>query len=148
MDHQHSTVPCVTLGLEQEEVVEGLRGKVKGLEQWIQTERYGFEELREMVVLLREKMDSSLGTTVTSQSNTRGSVPVGRINLARECDVIRKGIERSEKLITQLISTEIPKDYIDIALIRKCNTIDLPALQSASKTCEKVPIKISIFSRY
>ena len=36
-----------------------------------------------------------------------------------------------------MIITEIPSDYIDIALARKCNTIDLPALQSASKTCEK-----------
>ena len=29
---QHPTVPVITLGLEQEEVVEHLRGKVKGLE--------------------------------------------------------------------------------------------------------------------
>ena len=29
---QHPTVPVLTLGLEQEEVVEGLCGKVKGLE--------------------------------------------------------------------------------------------------------------------
>ena len=48
----------------------------------------------------------------------------------------RKGIECSEKLILQLISTKIPSDYLDIALLRKCNTIDLPALQSASKKCE------------
>ena len=89
---QHPTVPCVTLGLEQEEVFEGLHGKVKGLEQWIQTEGYAFEGLREMVVGLQEKMDSSLGTSVTSQSNTSGSVPVGLIDLARERDVIRKGI--------------------------------------------------------
>ena len=40
---QHPTVPVVTLGLEQEEVVEGLRGKVKRFEQWIQTEVYEFE---------------------------------------------------------------------------------------------------------
>ena len=72
-----------------------------------------------MVVGLQEKMDSSLGTSETSQSNTSGSVPMGQINLARERDVIRKGIEQTEKLNTQLISTEIPRDYIDIALIRK-----------------------------
>ena len=88
-------------------------------------------------------MDSSWGTAVTSQSNT---VPVGRINLARERDIIRKGIEQSEKLITQLISTEIPSDYTDIALIRKCNSIDLPALQSDSKTCEKSLLKYLFFT--
>ena len=45
----------------------------------------------------------------------------------------------------QLISTRIPSDYVDIALIRKCNTIDLPALHSASKTCEKSLLKYLSF---
>ena len=70
-----------------------------------------------MVVGLSEKVDSSISTAVTSQSNTSGPVPVGRVNLARERDIVRKGIERSEKLILQLISTKIPNDYVDIALI-------------------------------
>ena len=60
--------------------------------------------------------------------------------------MVRKGIERSEKLILQLISTRIPSDYVYFALIRKCNTIDLPALQSASKTCEKSLLKYLSFS--
>ena len=95
------------------------------------------EGLREMVVGLNEKVDSSLGTAISSHSNTSGPVFVGRVNLVRERDVVRKGIERLEKLVLLLISTKIPSDYVDIALIRKCNTIDLPALQSASKMCEK-----------
>ena len=48
-------------------------------------------------------------------------------------------------MILQLISIRIPSDYVDIALIRKCNTIDLPALQSASKTCEKSLLKYFSF---
>ena len=122
-------------------VIEGLCGKVKGLEQTIVTERNAVKGLRDMVVDLSERVDSSLSTAVTSQS-TSGPLLGDRLNLIRERDVVRKGIERSEKLILQLISTRIPSDYVDIALIRKCNTIDLPALQSASKTC-----KISFFSR-
>ena len=98
-----------------------------------------------MVVGLNEKVDSSLGTALSSHSNTCGPVSVGRINLVRERDVVRKGIERSEKLILQLISTKITSDYVDIALIRKCNTFDLPALQSASKMCEKSLLKYLSF---
>ena len=45
----------------------------------------------------------------------------------------------------QLISTRISSDYMYIALIRKCNSIDLPALQSASKTCEKSVLKYLSF---
>ena len=70
-----SLIPVVTLG------VEDLRGKVRGLEQGLQTEGYAFEGLNEMVVGLKEKMDSSLGTAVTSQINTSGPVSVGRVNL-------------------------------------------------------------------
>ena len=122
---------------EQTVFIEGLWGKMKGLEQTIVTERNAVKGLRDMVVDLSEKVDSSLGTVLTSQPNTSRPVSGERLHLFRKRDVVHKGIELSEKLILQLISTKIPSDYVDIALIRKYNTIDLPALQSASKTCEK-----------
>ena len=87
--------------------------------------------LRDMVVDLSECVDSSLSTAMASKSAS-GSVLGDGINITRERDVVYKGIERSERLILQLISTRIPTDYVDISLIRKCNTIDLPALQSAT----------------
>ena len=43
-----------------------------------------------MAVGLNEKVDSSLGTAISSNSNTSGPLSVGRINLVRECDVVRK----------------------------------------------------------
>ena len=97
-----------------------------------------------MVVEFSEIGDLSLGTALTSLSNTIGPVSGERLNLIREREVVRKRIERSEKLILQLIRTKIPNGYVDIALIRKCNTIDLPVLQSASKTCEKSCITICV----
>ena len=130
--------------VEHTVVVEGLRGKVKGLEQTIVTERNAVKGFRDMVIDLSEREDSSLSTAVTSQPASR-PILGDRSNLTREHDVVGKGIERSEKLILQLISTRIPSDYVDIALIRKCSTIDLPALQSASKTCEKSLLKYLSF---
>ena len=100
--------------------------------------------LKDMVVDLSERIDSSLSTAVASKS-AGGLVLADWINISREREVIRKGIERSEQLILQLISTRIPTDYVDISLIRKCNTIDLPALQSATKTCEKSLLKYLSF---
>ena len=118
-------------------IIEGLCGKVKGLEQTIVTERNVVLGLRDMVVDLSERVDSSLSTAVISNP-TNGSVLGDRLNITRERDIIRKGIEWSEKLILQLIATKIPTENVDISLIRKCNTIDLPALHSATKTCEKL----------
>ena len=95
-------LPVEVPGVEQEEVIEGLRGKVKGLEQTILTERNAVKGLREIVVGLNERIDSSLGTALSSHSNTSGPVSVGRINLVRKHDVVRKGIEFSEKLILNI----------------------------------------------
>ena len=92
--------------VEQVEVIEGLRGKMKGLGQTILTEQNAVQGLRDMVVGLSEKVDSSLGTALTSRFNTSGPVS-GDI---RKRDVVQKGIERSEKLILQLISTKIPNN--------------------------------------
>ena len=125
-------------------IIEGLCGKVKGLEQTIVTERNAVLGLRDMVVDLSECLDSSLSTAMTSKPAS-GSVLGDRLNVTRERDVVHKGIERSEKLILQLISTKIPTGYVDISLIRKCNTIDLLALQSATKTCEKTLLKYLSF---
>ena len=59
------------------------------------------------IIDLSERIDSSLSTAIASES-AGGHVSGDRINISREREVIRKGIERSEKLILQLISTRIP----------------------------------------
>ena len=53
-------------------VIEGLRGKVKGLEQTLVTERNAVKGLRDIVVGLSERVDSSLGIASTSRPNTSG----------------------------------------------------------------------------
>ena len=51
---------------EQTVAIEGLRGKMKGLEQTLVTERNVVKGLRDMVVGLSERVDLSLGTALTS----------------------------------------------------------------------------------
>ena len=72
------TAPAPTSSVDVAEVehtvvVEGPRGKVKGLEQTIVTERNVVMGLRDMVVDLSERVDSSLSTAVTSRPG-RGPV--------------------------------------------------------------------------
>ena len=83
--------------VEQVEVIESLRGKMKGLEQTIVNERNAVKGLCDMVVELSEKVDSSLGTAITSRFNTSRPVSGEHIICIRECDVVCKMIERSEK---------------------------------------------------
>ena len=78
------TPPVEVVDAEHTEVIEGRRGKVKGLEQTIVTERNAVKGLRDMVVDLSERVDSSLSTALTSQPAS-GPVLGDRFNLTREC---------------------------------------------------------------
>ena len=66
--------------VEQVEVIEGLQGKMKGLEQTILTEQNAVLGLRDMFVGLIEKVDSSLGTALTSPFNTSG-LYLGKVSI-------------------------------------------------------------------
>ena len=45
--------------------------------------------------------------------------------------MVRKGIDRLEKQIFQFTQTQITKDHMDIALLKKCKTTDIPAVNIA-----------------
>ena len=50
---------------------------------------------------------------------------------SREREVARKGIERMEKQISQLISVFISQEHVDITLLKKCKTVDVLVINSA-----------------
>ena len=56
---------------------------------------------------------------------------------SREREIVRKGIERLEKQILQYINVYVPKDQIKIALIKKCKTTDIPAVNSKIGNIQK-----------
>ena len=61
---------------------------------------------------------------------------LGRI-LRQERDIVKKGIKRLEKQIIQLISVLISWEQVDIALLKKCKTVDVPAVNSAIGNVQK-----------
>ena len=93
MSESPSMAPAPTAAVDVAEVehtvvVEGLCGKVEGLEQTIVTERNVAMGLREMVVDFSEHVGSSLSTAMTSQPAS-GPVLGDRLNSNRERDVVR-----------------------------------------------------------
>ena len=46
-------------------------------------------------------------------------------------------IERLEKQISQLIGSAISKVQVDIALLKRCKTVDVPAVNSAISNIQK-----------
>ena len=56
---------------------------------------------------------------------------------SREREILGKGIERLEKQILQLIGVFISQDQVNIALLKKCKTVDVPAVNSAIGNVQK-----------
>ena len=50
---------------------------------------------------------------------------------------MRKGIEKLEKQILQYINVHIPKDQINIALVKKCKTSDVSAVNLSKGNIQK-----------
>ena len=61
--------------------------------------------------------------TVRDELNTETS--------RRECEIVRKGIERTEKQLRQLILNDIHIEPVDISLIKKYKTVDVHCVHSA-----------------
>ena len=49
----------------------------------------------------------------------------------RECEIVQKGIERTEKQLRQLILNEMSMESVDISLIKKYKTVDVPCVHTA-----------------
>ena len=58
-------------------------------------------------------------------------------NRSREQDIVRKGIERLEKQISQYTPMQISREQIDIALLNKCKTTDIPAVNLAMENIQR-----------
>ena len=56
---------------------------------------------------------------------------------AREREIVRKGIDRLEMQIKQYTSVHVSREQVDIVLIKKCKTTDIPALNSAMGNIQK-----------
>ena len=73
--------------------------------------------------------------TVDGQISGLRSPQANPSSLERE--IIKKGIERLEKQILQLINVFISRDQVNIALLKKCKTVDVPAVNSAIGNIQK-----------
>ena len=79
--------------------------------------------------------------------NVQGSNTIDSETTNLERDIVRKGIERLEKQISQLIESAISKDQVDIALLKRCKTVYVPAVSSVVGNIPKALQKYVGFKR-
>ena len=54
-----------------------------------------------------------------------------------ECEIVKKGIQRTEKQLKQLILNDLEMKPADISLIRKYKTVDVPCVHAAVGSIQK-----------
>ena len=116
-------------------IIEVIRQRVEELSQLVQTDRFATDSLRDVMIDLQEIFDTTLQHTVCSsipassdpslktsgrQKNEMRSSQ--RYTCSKEPEIVRKGIERLEKLILQYIDVYKSCDQVNIALVKKCKT--------------------------
>ena len=129
--------------------VKDLRLQVEEISLEVHDERSRTNLLRSMVFNLQDKLEefpkpSSSSSLFGSREdishqddNVQGSRSTESESSNLEREIVRKGIERLEKQISQLIEPVISKDQVDIALLKRCKTVDVPAVNSAIGNIQK-----------
>ena len=115
--------------------VNRMRNEIRELRESMNTSRYATEGLRGIVVDLSEQVSNVPPTQIFCDESCRDDFSSEASK--RECEIIRKGIERIEKQLRQLIRHEIRMDSVDISLIKKYKTVDMPSIQSAIGNIQK-----------
>ena len=115
--------------------VNRMRNEIRELRESMNTSRYATEGLRGIVVDLSEQVSNVPPAQILRDESCRDDF--SSESSRRECEIIRKGIERIEKQLRQLIRNEIRMDSVDISLIKKYKTVDMPSIQSAIGNIQK-----------
>ena len=127
--------------------VDRMRDEIRELRDSLATSRYATEGLRGLVVNLSDQVSSN-----PPLQSPRDETLILRDEMyletnKRECEIVRKGIERTEKQLRQLILNDIYAESVDISLIKKYKTIDVPCVHAAIGSIQKSLQRYVKFSR-
>ena len=114
-----------------------MRNEIREIRDSLMTSRHATEGLRGLVVNLSDQVSSNL-----PPESIRDETLVFRDDLnpepsRRECEIVRKGIEHTEKQLRQLIMNDMSMDSVDISLIKKYKTVEVPSIHTAIGSIQK-----------
>ena len=125
-------------------VVEGMRTEIEEIRDSLDQNRYTTEGLRTVMADLSDQV-------VNASMNAAEPNPTVRLDddtetNRREREIVRKGIERTEKQLRQIILNDLETTGMDISLIKKFKTVDVPAVHVAVGSMQKSLLNYVKFS--
>ena len=117
--------------------VNRMRAELEEIRDSVSSNQHVAESLRTLVVDLSDQVVNSSMNSVLREPT--GFEKDARYNESclREKDVVKKSIERAKKQLEQVVSVELRMETLDISLIKKHKTVDVPAVHSTVGSIQK-----------
>ena len=113
--------------------IQEVRAELEKIKEHNKYEEQTIMNLRDIVVEVKNQVDHNQSSLPLSRTST----PAPGLNYTQsdqECEIVKASIERSVRLIRQLISTNLTPNS-DITLIKKCNKEDTKKVVGYAKSC-------------
>ena len=114
-----------------------MRDEIREIRESLVTSRYVTEGLRGLVVSLSDQVSKSSLPQIIQDENLLIRDSLSTETSRRECEIVRKGIERTKKQLRQLILNDMNMEPVDISLIKKYKTVDVPCVHTAIGNIQK-----------
>ena len=118
-------------------IVDRMRNEIRELRDSLMTSRYATEGLRGLVVNLSDQVSNNPPTQIIQDESLIFRDDLNAETSRRECEIVKKGIEQTEKQLKQLILNDIQTEPVDISLIKKYKTVDVPCVHSVIGNVQK-----------
>ena len=117
--------------------VDRMRDEIREIRESLVTSRYVTEGLRGLVVSLSDQVSKSSLPQIIQDENLLIRDSLSTETSRRECEIVRKGIEGTKKQLRQLILNDMNMEPVDISLIKKYKTVDVPCVHTAIGNFQK-----------
>ena len=117
--------------------VDRMRDELQDLRDSMSMSQHVTDGLRGLVVDMSEQLsNSNISQSIFDENLRSRDYPTLEIN-RRECEIVKKGIQRAEKQLRRLVLNGLEMRPTDISLIRKHKTVDIPCVHAAIGSIQK-----------
>ena len=103
-----------------------MKDEIREIRDSLSTSHYVTEGLRGLVMDLSDQVSNNSLPQLVLDENLMSRDNLDTETGRRECEVVRKGMQHTEKHLRQLILNDIHIEPVDISLIKKYKTVDVP----------------------
>ena len=117
--------------------VDKIRDELQELRESMSMSQHVTDGLRGLIVDMSEQLSnthvSQAVLDVSARIRDHSTLEIDR----RECEIVKKGIQRTEKQLRRLVSKNLEMKHTDISLVRKYKTVDIPCVHAAIGSIQK-----------